>query len=494
MKIVVSNRQAADISTDLLFVPLSTSDVAERIGPLQRKLRLRGDAVRRDFEGKTDQLVMFYRDGKGPSRIAFVGLGGGETLEDVRRAAANAAIRCNELETSDAAWLVEDDATSEEIEAVVEGFVLGGYRFDKYRTTGKPARTFRQLTLVCPKGDVKAIRAAALAGQNVAEATCFARDLVNLSPNEKTASDLAQMATESVQKHGVAATVWGMEEIRANGMGGLLAVNKGSEDPPSFTILEWKPESAVNEKPIVLVGKGVVFDTGGLSLKPTLNSMDKMKNDMAGAAAVIGAMEAVARLQLPVYVVALVPATDNRPGKQAYVPGDVVYMHSGSTVEVLNTDAEGRMILADALSYAKSLNPELVVDIATLTGAQVVALGAVAAAILGNKKGDAQRYMADFIASGEQTGDLVAPLPLFDAYADLLKSDVADIKNIGNRHAGAITAAKFLEHFVDYPWIHLDIAGPAFMDARSSYRLKGGTGFGVRLFVDFLRRFSATAS
>jgi leucyl aminopeptidase len=190
----------------------------------------------------------------------------------------------------------------------------------------------------------------------------------------------------------------------------------------------------------------------------------------------------------------LVPATDNRPGKHAYVPGEVVYMHSGATVEVLNTDAEGRMILADALSYAKSLDPELVVDIATLTGAQVVALGAVAAAILANKKGNAQDYMADFIASGEQTGDLVAPLPLFDAYAELLKSDVADIKNVGNRHAGTITAAKFLEHFVDYPWIHLDIAGPAYMDTRTSYRMKGGTGFGVRLFIDFLRNYADKAA
>ncbi|MFV1980796.1 MAG: M17 family metallopeptidase, partial [Rhodothermia bacterium] len=267
---------------------------------------------------------------------------------------------------------------------------------------------------------------------------------------------------------------------------GLLAVNRGSEEPPTFTILEWNPENAQNERPIVLVGKGVVFDTGGLSLKPTLNSMDKMKYDMAGSAAVIGGIEAVARLGLPLHVIALVPATDNRPGKNAYVPSEVIQMHSGSTVEVLNTDAEGRMILADALSFAKSLDPELVIDIATLTGAQVVALGTLAAAILANGEATERGYLAALVDAGDRCGDRVAQLPLWDDYAELLKSDVADIKNVGNRHAGTITAAKFLEHFVDYPWVHLDIAGPAYADTAKGYRVKGGTGFGVRLFVEFL--------
>lgn len=488
MKIVVSSRPAGEVNTDVLFVPMSEGEIGARLGALQRKLRLRGDAVRRDFEGKRDQIVLFYRDGKGPRRVALVGTGESGDLEAIRRAAANAAQRCTELQTADAGWLVEgDDVAPEKVEAIVEGFVLGAYRFDKYRTEDTPARNLKQLTLVAPAADIKAVRTAARTANEIAEATCFARDLVNLSPQDKTATELAKLAAESAQRHGYEATVWGLAEIREAGMGGLLAVNRGSEEPPSFTILEWNPSDAVNEKPIVLVGKGVVFDTGGLSLKPTLNSMDKMKNDMAGAAAVIGAMEAVARLKLPVHVVGLIPATDNRPGRHAYVPGEVIYMHSGATVEVLNTDAEGRMILADALSYARGLEPDLVVDIATLTGAQVVALGTVAAAILANNKGNAPGYMADFVESGERTGDLVAPLPLFDAYAELLKSDVADIKNVGNRHAGSITAAKFLEHFVDYPWIHLDIAGPAFLESRSSYRPKGATGFGVRLFVDFLR-------
>ena len=270
-------------------------------------------------------------------------------------------------------------------------------------------------------------------------------------------------------------------------MGGLLAVNRGSVDPPTFSVLEWQPEHARNSRPIILVGKGVVFDTGGLSLKPTKGSMDSMKSDMAGAAAVIGAMEAVAKLELPLYVIGLIPATDNRPGELAYVPGDVIKMHSGKTVEVLNTDAEGRMILADALSYATSFYPELVIDLATLTGAAVVALGDIVAATMTNEEKGAKERLASMVAAGEASGDRVHPLPMFDEYNEQLKSTVADLKNVGGREAGSITAAKFLEHFVDYPWIHVDIAGPSFLAKERGYRSVGGTGFGVRLLVRFLQ-------
>jgi len=208
----------------------------------------------------------------------------------------------------------------------------------------------------------------------------------------------------------------------------------------------------------------VVFDTGGLSLKPTKDSMDYMKSDMAGAAAVVGAMEALARLKIPLYVVGLIPATDNRPGENAYVPGEVIRMHSGKTVEVLNTDAEGRLILADALSYARTYRPILVIDLATLTGAQIIALGTEAAAVMTNNVEGAEERLQAIVAAGERSGDRVHPLPMYDEYAKLLESDVADLKNIGGREAGSITAAKFLEHFVDYPWIHIDMAGPAFLN------------------------------
>ena len=268
-------------------------------------------------------------------------------------------------------------------------------------------------------------------------------------------------------------------------MGGLLAVNKGSLDPPTFTIMTWKPEKYVNKKPYVLVGKGVVYDTGGLSLKPTLDSMDYMKCDMAGAATVAGVMYTVAKAKLPLYVIGLAPATDNRPDGNAYVPGDVVKMYDGSTVEVLNTDAEGRMILADALSWAKKYNPELVINLATLTGAAHAAIGKYGIVAMGNAPGEVMEQLKE---SGDRVCERIAEFPFWEDYAELLKSDIADLKNIGGRYAGAITAGKFLEHFTEYPFIHFDIAGPAFNKTKEKYWGKGGSGMGVRLLFDYLKK------
>jgi leucyl aminopeptidase len=486
MKLVVTSKPAREVNTDLLVIPLPEDGIRKTLPSLISRLRLRGEHSGRDFSGKAGTSLLQYGGKSGPKRIVFVGLGpSAADGEAVRNAAAKAASIAAELEVGSVAWDFPDAPKQIRAQDVVEGFVLGSYRFNRY-FTDEQRRSVRQLSLVSSKELVADVRAEGQRGLHIAEATCFARDLVNLSPGDKTASDLAALAADSAGRHGFSATVWDKQRIEEEGMGGLLAVNRGSTEPPTFTILEWAPPQARNERPIVLVGKGVVFDTGGLSLKPTLNSMDKMKYDMAGAGAVIATMEAVARVELPLRVVALVPATDNRPGENAYVPGEVIRMHSGATVEVLNTDAEGRMILADALSYAKSLQPELVIDIATLTGAQVIALGTFAAAILANDDALATTHVDEMIAAGNRSGDRVAPLPLWDDYAELLKSDVADIKNVGNRHAGTITAGKFLQHFVDYPWIHLDIAGPAYADAAKGYRVKGGTGFGVRLFVEFL--------
>ena len=267
-------------------------------------------------------------------------------------------------------------------------------------------------------------------------------------------------------------------------MGGLLAVNKGSIDEPTFTIMEWKPKNAKNQHPIILIGKGIVFDTGGLSLKPTANSMEFMKTDMGGAGTVIGAMQAIASNKLPLYVIALVPATDNRPSGNAYAPGDVITMHDGTTVEVLNTDAEGRLILADALSFAKKYNPELVIDLATLTGAAVAAIGHYG--IVSMHSG-ADKDHANLKDIGNYTHERLAEMPFWSDYDELIKSDVADIKNLGGPHAGAITAGKFLAHFIDYPWIHLDIAGSSYTKKRYGYRGKGATGTGVRLIYQFIK-------
>ena len=269
-------------------------------------------------------------------------------------------------------------------------------------------------------------------------------------------------------------------------MGGLLAVNKGSIDPPTFSILEWKPAKAKNKKPIILVGKGVVYDTGGLSLKPTPNSMDMMKCDMGGAAAVIGALYAVSKNKLPYHVIGLVPATDNRPGGNAYAPGDVITMHNKKTVEVLNTDAEGRMILADALSYAQKYKPELVLDAATLTGAAANAIGHYGVVAMGNADEKIMKKLKD---SGNKVYERIVEFPFWDEYSEQLKSSIADMTNLGNGAGGAITAGKFLEKFTDYPYIHLDIAGPAFIKKPVDYISQGGTGVGVRLFYDFIKNY-----
>jgi leucyl aminopeptidase len=273
------------------------------------------------------------------------------------------------------------------------------------------------------------------------------------------------------------------KKIESLKMGGLLSVNKGSVDPPTFTIIEWKPAKAVNKKPYVLVGKGLVFDTGGMNIK-TGPHMGEMKSDMAGGAAVASAIYAVAKAKLPVYVVGLIPATDNRPSGNAYVPGDVIKMYNGTTVEVLNTDAEGRMILADALSYAIKYSPELVIDIATLTGAASMAIGKYGIVGMGSKS---EKEMEKLKISGENVCERIVEFPFWEEYGELIKSEVADIKNIGGKDSGAITAGKFLEKFTDYPWIHLDIAGPAFVDAKYNYRGNGGTGVCVRLLFDFFK-------
>jgi len=263
----------------------------------------------------------------------------------------------------------------------------------------------------------------------------------------------------------------------------LMAVNQGSIDPPTFSVLKWEPADAKNKKPFVLIGKGVVYDTGGLSLKPTKDSMDYMKCDMAGGAVVAAVIYFVAKCKIPINVIALIPSTDNRLNGNAYAPGDVIRMHSGQTVEVLNTDAEGRLLLADALSYAKIYHPELVIDVATLTGAAAMAIGQYGIVAMGNA---VEATFNTLKRSGENVYERIVEFPLWEEYGESIKSDIADLKNIGAREAGAITAGKFLENFTDYPWIHLDIAGPAFLNKADHYRTKGGTASGVRLLIDFL--------
>lgn len=364
--------------------------------------------------------------------------------------------------------------------AFLEGIVLGAYTFTTHKTKDVP-KALSKVSVVANE-----VTAAALQGMaDVCQAVCTARDLVNEPYSSLNATELGQHAQRLGKEAGFSVKVMNKEHVVAEGMGGLLAVNQGSIDPPVFIIMEWKPKGAVNKKPIVLVGKGVTYDTGGLSLKPTPNSMDAMKCDMAGAAAVIGAITATAKGKLPVHVVALVPSTDNRPGGNAFAPGDVLRMHNGLTVENLNSDAEGRLILADALSYGERYDAETIVTVATLTGAAVRAIGSIATVTMGTAP-EAQFQRLE--AAADHVFERTARMPFWDEYAEELKSDVADLKNIGGALAGQITAGKFLARFTTKPLIHLDIAGPAFLDKRDHYRPKGGTAVGVRLLHQFIKR------
>ena len=361
-----------------------------------------------------------------------------------------------------------------------EGFLLGNYQFLKYKgqEDAKPnsLKEIHVFSNTIKEEEFSLINI-------VVQAATKARDLVNEPVSYLTAEKLAEEIETKAKAFEAKVEVMNKRKIESLKMGGLLAVNKGSIDPPTFTVVEWKPDNAINEKPYIFVGKGVVFDTGGMNIKPG-NHMNDMKCDMAGAACASMAICAIAEAKLPVYTIALIPATDNRPDGKAYVPGDVITMHSGKTVEVLNTDAEGRLIVADALSYAKKYDPELVIDIATLTGSAHAAIGKHGIVAMGAKL---KKQMERLKKSGDNVYERIAEFPFWEEYGEDIKSEVADIKNIGNRYAGAITAGKFLEHFTDYPWIHLDIAGPAFYDTKDSYRPKGGTGTGVRLLFDFIK-------
>ena len=453
-----------------------------------------GPAIARASADASAQPAVVYPE-TSARRAAVLALGddaSGDSTDGAERwrwAGAEAAKLAASVKAESVA-LVAPDARS--AEAVAEGFALGAYRFDRYRTVGD-APPEATVTVRVPEGEAPNLDAA----DARAWATNRAKDLVNLSPDEKMPADLADAMREGAEGVGLTAEVWEKEQIEREGLGGLLAVNRGSVDPPRVVILEHAPEGAEDARPVVLVGKAVTYDTGGLSLKPTKNSMDKMKADMAGGAAVYGAMLGLAKLNVPLRVVAIIPMSDNRPGVRAYVPGDVIRMHSGATVEVLNTDAEGRMLLADGLSLAQRYSPRLAVSVATLTGAQGVALGDRVGALIPREDEHADRFRRLFSEAGTETGDLVWPLPLFPHYREQLKSDVADLKNVGGRMAGTITAAAFLEHFTRdaegagaYPFVHLDIARPAFLDSAYGYRPKQATGFGVRLLLRALARLA----
>ncbi|MHC2993137.1 peptidase M17 [Pontibacter sp. HJ8] len=362
---------------------------------------------------------------------------------------------------------------------LAEGVYLSNYQFQKYKT--KNSKPSPLQTIILADENVSEQDVTEL--QNVLDAVAITRDLVNEPNSHQSATQLSEQLEELGRAAGFKTEVLDELQIQSLKMGGLLAVNQGSEEPPTFNILEWKPEGAKNSKPYVLVGKGVVYDTGGLSLKPTPQSMDYMKSDMAGAAAVAGVLYALAKNNVPLHVIVLIPATDNRPGGKAYSPGDVITMHNGMSVEVLNTDAEGRLILADALSFAQRYKPELVIDMATLTGAAARAIGKEGLVAMSNA---GEEVMGALKKTGEEVHERIVEFPLWEEYKKHIESDIADIKNLGGAEAGAISAGVFLEYFTNYPWVHFDIAGTAYLLGEDSYRGKLATGSGVRLVYNYL--------
>ncbi|MGZ3867126.1 MAG: leucyl aminopeptidase family protein [Bacteroidia bacterium] len=367
--------------------------------------------------------------------------------------------------------------------AFLEGMILGNYQFIKHRTKAEKEKNSLE-TLFVHAADITTKHLEELS--IVCDAVCKARDLVNEPVNYMNATQLANAFVKMGKEAGFSVDVWDKKKIVANKFGGLLSVNQGSVDPPTFSVMEYKPRRAINKQPYVLVGKGVVYDTGGLSIKPTAG-MDTMKCDMAGAAAVGCLMYAIAKAKLPIHVVGLTPATDNRPGFNAFAPGDIITMGDGSTVEMLNSDAEGRMILADALNYAKKYNPTATFEFSTLTGAAAAAIGPQGIVCMGTVSDKMKNALKD---SGNNVHERLAEFPFWEEYDDLLKSDIADMKNIGGPSAGAITAGRFLVKFTNYPYMHFDIAAPAFLSAKDGYRAKGGTGVGIRLIFDYFKNLT----
>lgn len=364
-----------------------------------------------------------------------------------------------------------------------EGLLLAGYQFIHYKSDKKKLE-YKLANVFFGPGTLD--KAGVNKLEVITRATLTAREWVNEPNSYLTSTVFAKLIDKTCSEAGCEVKVMDKKEITKLKMGGLLAVNQGSVEPPTFTSIEWKPKKARNKKPLLLVGKGVVYDTGGLSLKPTPSSMDYMKSDMAGAAAVATTLAAIAELKADVHVIGLIPSTDNRPGGNAYAPGDVVNMMNGLTVEVLNTDAEGRMILADALSYGDRFDPELVINTATLTGAAMRAIGTYGIVGMGTADDTTFKKIQNI---GEQVYERIVEFPFWSEYDEEIKSEIADLKNLGSDLGGAITAGKFLAHFTKAPLIHLDIAGPSYLHRPSGYKTFGGTGVGVRLFTEFILNY-----
>jgi leucyl aminopeptidase len=489
MKVSVQQQSLASLESDLLVVPLTQGEqTGESVQTLNRALNgaLQEQITRSGFTGKEGEPLLFPTHGRLPSRsVLLVGLGKVENLEAEtwRRVAGRIQKEARSQGAKHVAWFFTTGYMRDEtLAAVVEGTLLSTYTFEKYKSdkNGKPA--VEALTLA-GKGLQKtpALARSLEVAQKTIPGIFLARDLVNEPASVSTPTYLAEQAARLSRGNGLTTEILGLSKIKAAKMTGLLAVARGSVEEPRFIKLVYKPTGKPKKK-IALVGKGLTFDSGGLSLKPA-KSMETMKLDMSGGATVLGVMQVLSLLKPQAQVTGYVPATENMPSGTAQKPGDIIRYSNGKTVEVLNTDAEGRLILADALIQAVRDEPDVIIDLATLTGACVVALGQQIAGLFSNN----QELAEALLLSSKETGEPLWRLPLVREYRDDIKSSVADIKNTGSGNAGAIAAALFLEEFVGgVPWAHLDIAGPAFAEKDGPYIPRGGTGFGVRTLVRYL--------
>lgn len=447
--------------------------------------------VTEDFTATAGQTLLLYPRGVlAPRRLLLVGMGpsASVTADTFRRAGALAVQQARSVQAATLTAGYEGEITvspRDSAQAFAEGLELGAYRFWQYRTGLTATQTFEVdgATLITRPENAPDVEAGIAEGQIIARGVNFARNLVNNPGSVVTPARLGEEALALSARHGLKVTVLDKAALTEQGFGGILAVGQGSANEPRFIVMEYG-QPAEGKPTFCFVGKGITFDSGGLSIKPA-DGMEKMKNDMAGSAAVFGLMQTVAELKLPLHVVGLVSAAENMPSSTAYRPGDILTTLSGKTVEVLNTDAEGRIVLSDALFYAQRYHPAAIIELSTLTGAIVIALGSQATGLMGTD----EALVEAIRSAGEATGERVWQLPLWPEYFEMIKGEVADVKNIGGRPAGSITAGAFLASFVgDYPFAHLDIAGTAFLDKASKpYEASGATGVGVRLLVEYLQ-------
>ena len=442
----------------------------------------------KEFRGIFGSSIVVYTLGKGSmKKIILLGLGKREKFidESARICAAKATQKAQELGIKEFSMLQFSNLDDGLVEAMTEGIALALYSFDKYKETKEPASKIEEVTILINSDSLR-FQSVVEKANILVEAVNFARDIGNLPPNDCPPAHLASIAVSLAQDYGIKARIMDRYELENMGMGGIVAVGKGSNNPPKLIVLEYTGAYYAQQKPYLLVGKAVTFDTGGISIKPS-EKMDEMKFDKCGGCTVLAIIRAIASMKLAVNVVGIVPSVENMPSATSYRPGDIIRMYNGKSVEVLNTDAEGRMILADAIAYGiATYGPKAVIDLATLTGAAIIALGANVAALIGNNKQliDRLRKLSD------KMGEKMWELPLYDEYHEQIRSHYADIKNIGGRPGGAITAAAFLSNFVnDVPWVHIDIAGTAWTQEgthEKSYNHRGATGFGVRTLVKLL--------